>query len=110
MAGLTTEEVVHLLTQVPASVYGMRDRGVLREGAWADIVVFDELAVGCGPVHTRHDLPGGAGRLYAESTGVQHVLANGEPIVEGTSFTGATPGRVLRSGLDTATVPAPAGR
>jgi N-acyl-D-aspartate/D-glutamate deacylase len=103
VSGLTIEEIVHLITKVPAGVYGMRDRGVLCEGAWADVVVFDELAVGCGPVHTRHDLPGGAGRLYAESTGVAHVLANGEPILEHGSFTGAIPGRVLRSGVDTAT-------
>jgi N-acyl-D-aspartate/D-glutamate deacylase len=103
IAGLSTEEIVHLLTQVPSDVYGMHDRGVLREGAWADVVVFDELAVGCAPVHTRHDLPGGAGRLYAESTGVEHVLANGVPIVESGAFTGDTPGRVLRSGVDTST-------
>jgi N-acyl-D-aspartate/D-glutamate deacylase len=103
-AGLGTEEIVHMLTQVPAAVYGMRDRGVLREGAWGDVVVFDEGAVGCGPVHTRHDLPGGAGRLFAESTGIAHVLVSGVPIVERGSFTGATPGRVLRSGADTATV------
>ena len=103
-AELGTEEIVHLLTQVPAATFGLRDRGVLREGAFADVVVFDEGTVGCGSVHTRHDLPGGAARLFAESTGISHVLANGELIVEHGQATGSTPGRVLRSGVDTATV------
>jgi N-acyl-D-aspartate/D-glutamate deacylase len=100
---LTTEELVHLLTRAPAERFGMRDRGVLRPGAWADVVVFDEATVGCGPVHTRHDLPGGAARLFATSTGITHVLVNGAVIVERGEPTGKTPGRVLRSGRDTTT-------
>ncbi len=102
---LSTEELVHHLTQAPADLYGIRDRGLLRVGSWADVVVFDEGSVGCGPIHTRDDLPGGAGRLFAQSTGISHVLANGEPIVEYGESTGRTPGRVLRSGRDTAIVP-----
>ena len=95
------EELVHLLTQAPARRFGLVDRGVLRPGAWADVVVFDEATVGCGAVHTRDDLPGGATRLFAESTGITHVLVNGAPIVERGTPTGPTPGRVLRSGRDT---------
>src|SRR5262249_33676397 len=64
---LGTEEAIHLITQVPAELYGLCDRGVLREGAAADIVVFDEATVGSGPLETRYDLPSGAGRLFAES-------------------------------------------
>jgi N-acyl-D-aspartate/D-glutamate deacylase len=100
---IDTEAAVHLLTQVPAELYGLRDRGVLREGAWADVVVFDEASVGCGPLHTRHDLPGGASRLFAESTGVQQVLVNGVPIVVHGQVTGELPGGVVRSGRDTRT-------
>ncbi len=57
----TTEEMVQLLTQAPARMFGIRGRGELRAGAWADVVIFDEDAVGCGPVQTRHDLPGWGG-------------------------------------------------
>ena len=92
---------MHLLTQAPAARFGLVDRGVLRPGAWADIVVFDEATVGCGAVHTRDDLPGGATRLFAASTGISHVLVNGTPIVEHGAATGRTPGKVLRSGRDT---------
>jgi hypothetical protein len=49
-------------------------------------------------------LPGGADRLYAEADGVEWVLVNGTPIAHAGQFTGDRPGRVLRSGRDTATV------
>jgi N-acyl-D-aspartate/D-glutamate deacylase len=100
---LSTEEAVRLLTSVPADLYGLRDRGRLVEGAYADITIFDEDQVGPGEVVTRFDLPGGAGRLYADAHGVDHVLVNGQPIVTDGELTGATPGTLLRSGRDTVT-------
>jgi hypothetical protein len=54
----------------------------------------------------RFDLPGGAGRVYGEGVGIQHVLVNGVPCVEDGSLLPARPGRVLRSGRDTVTVTA----
>jgi len=101
---LTWEQAVRQLTDIPARLYGLRDRGRLEPGAFADVVVFDPTAIGHRPVRTRDDLPGGASRLYAEATGMQHVLVNGTEIVRAGSFTGAVPGRVLRSGRDTDTV------
>jgi N-acyl-D-aspartate/D-glutamate deacylase len=97
------EEAVHLLTEVPARLYGLRDRGRLVEGGWADVAVFDESTVGPGVLETRFDLPSGAGRLYAEPRGVHHVVVNGEPIVVDGQLTDARPGRLLRSGRDSRT-------
>jgi N-acyl-D-aspartate/D-glutamate deacylase len=101
---LSLEEAVHQLTDVPARLYGLRQRGRVAEGWFADLVVFDPDTVGPGPVHTRDDLPGGAARLYAEATGVHHVIVNGTEIATDGRATGETPGTVIRSGRDTDTV------
>jgi N-acyl-D-aspartate/D-glutamate deacylase len=101
---LPLEEAVRQITDVPARLYGIRERGRLAEGWHADVVVFDPARIGPGPIHTRHDLPTGAARLYAEAEGIVHVLVNGEEIVTGTVCTPARPGTVLRSGRDTETV------
>ena len=101
---ISLEEAVHQLTEVPARLMGLKERGLIREGWHADLVVFDPNSVGCGPVHTRHDFPGGEPRLYAEAEGVSHVIVNGRPIVSDGAYTGATPGTVLHSGRDTQTV------
>jgi N-acyl-D-aspartate/D-glutamate deacylase len=104
------EEAVRLLTEVPARLYGLRDRGRLAEGWWADVVVFDPGEIGHGPERTRDDLPGGASRLYAGATGVEHVLVNGTEVVRRDTLTDERAGRVLRSGRDTETVHAGAGQ
>ncbi len=100
------EEAIHLITEVPARFYGLKDRGRVEEGCFADLMIFDADTVGSGPVHWRDDLPAGAGRLYAEAEGIAHVVVNGTEIVTGKELTGAVPGTVLRSGRDTETVTA----
>jgi N-acyl-D-aspartate/D-glutamate deacylase len=100
---LTLEEAVHYLTQAPAQLYGLRDRGTLAPGMAGDVVVFDEATIGSSPVETRADLPGGASRLYAEATGIPYVIVNGQPILDHGTFTHAQPGSILHSGRDTLT-------
>jgi N-acyl-D-aspartate/D-glutamate deacylase len=109
--GLTTlEETIHHLTQVPAELFGLKERGVLREGWHADVVVFDPENVNAGDVVMVNDLPGGEGRLYADSSGVTRVFVNGVPTVVDGEATEALPGTVFRSGVDTETVTIPAER
>ena len=106
---LSLEEAVHQLADVPARYYGIRERGRLSEGWRADVTVFDPERVGHGPIYTRDDLPAGAGRLYADAVGIDHVFVNGAEIVRAGEFTGKHPGTVLRSGRDTQTVEVPGG-
>ena len=103
------ERAVQLITQAPAELFGLRDRGVIAAGAHADLVVLDPETVDMQDVTFVHDLPGGVGRLYAGSIGVHHVYVNGRAIVADGAITGDLPGTVLHSGRDTRTVPVPAG-
>ncbi len=98
---LSIEEATHLITEVPARLYGLTDRGVLREGAHADLVVLDPTTVGPEPVRTVSDLPGGASRVYGGAVGIDSVVVAGEEIVAHGELTDARPGRVLRRGTDT---------
>jgi N-acyl-D-aspartate/D-glutamate deacylase len=98
---LPLEEAVHLLTAVPADLYMLRDRGRAVEGAYADLLVFDEHTISTNPMTLRQDLPAGAPRLYAEANGIDHVLCNGAEIVRDGRFTRARPGAILRSGTHT---------
>jgi N-acyl-D-aspartate/D-glutamate deacylase len=98
------EDAVHQITDVPARLYGLKERGRLKLGWHADIVVFDPARIAKGPTYTRFDLPADAGRLYADAEGIAHVIVGGTEIIRGTAFTGMLPGTVLRSGRDTETV------
>lgn len=107
---VSLERAVQMLTQAPARLFGLVDRGTVAEGNHADLVLFDPETVGSEPARLVEDLPGGAARLTAGSEGVARVYVGGVTTVEDDKATGATPGRVLRSGRDTHTVPTgPAG-
>ncbi len=100
------EHAVRMMTSAPANLFGLTDRGVLREGSHADVVVFDPATVGSEDARLVTDLPGSSSRLTAGSHGVVRVLVNGVPIVENGVANGRTPGTVLKSGRDTHTVTA----
>ncbi|MDA8048002.1 MAG: amidohydrolase family protein [Actinomycetota bacterium] len=94
------ETAVRKLTGVQADLFGFPDRGYLRPGGWADIVVFDPDTVAPGPIRRVRDFPGGSARLTADQPlGITHVLVNGtpirrsgEPVDEGV---GRRPGQVI---------------
>ena len=101
----TVERAVQMLTQAPAQLFGLTGRGTIAEGNHADLLVFDPETVGAESARLVEDLPGGSARLTAGSEGMVRVYVAGEATVEHDKATGATPGRVLRSGRDTVTVP-----
>ena len=99
------ERAVQMLTQAPAELFGLVDRGTIAVGNHADLVVFDPETVGAENARLVEDLPGGTARLTAGSEGVVRVYVGGVATVEDGKATGATPGMILRSGRDTVTVP-----
>jgi N-acyl-D-amino-acid deacylase len=88
---LTLAEAVRRLTRQPAALFGIRDRGVLAPGAFADLLLFDPARVGRGPKQRVFDLPGGHPRLTTPALGVEGVWVNGVRL-DGQ----ARPGRLLR--------------
>jgi len=95
------EELVQQFSDVPARLYGLKDRGRIAQGACADVVIFDPAAIDASPVKLVRDLPGGAARLMSKGLGIDSVLVAGREIVRDGAFTGDMPGRLLRSGRDT---------
>jgi N-acyl-D-aspartate/D-glutamate deacylase len=97
---LSLEAAVRQLTDVPARLCGLVDRGRVTLGSFADLVVFDPATIAPEPVAVRADLPGGARRLYAEARGVHHVLVNGREVAAYGQAIDVRPGVMLRSGHD----------
>jgi N-acyl-D-aspartate/D-glutamate deacylase len=95
------ERAVHLLTDVPARLFGLRDRGRVVEGGHADLVLLDPATVDASPARIAFDLPGESKRLLADPIGVVRVLVNGQETIVDGQPTGDVPGTVLRSGRDT---------
>jgi len=95
---MSLEYAIKRITSEPADMFGIKDRGRLKIGNPADIVIFDEQTIGSGKPTTRYDLPAGAPRLYAEARGVERVIVNGQSIYRDGKPTGIQSGQVLRSG------------
>jgi N-acyl-D-aspartate/D-glutamate deacylase len=97
---LDLPQAVHRLTGQPAKLFGIRDRGLLREGYAADLMLFDPKTVARGPKRRTHDLPSGAARLTASAVGLHGVWVNGEHVADNKGFCAdpaSRPGEVLRS-------------
>lgn len=94
-------EAIHMLTGLPAAVWGLTRRGVLDVGAHADLLVFDPDTIGCAAPTVRNDLPDGGPRLAQAAVGMDAVLVAGRVVMRGHERTGDLPGRLLRSGADT---------
>jgi N-acyl-D-amino-acid deacylase len=95
----TLEEAVRMLTLVPATHWGFADRGLIREGLAADLVVFDPDTIAAEMPEVVHDLPAGARRLVQRCRGVAATVVNGRILLKDGQHTGALPGRLLRGPL-----------
>ncbi len=93
---MTLEEAVRELTCVPATYWGMHDRGLIREGLNADLVVFDPKTVAPRMPEVVNDLPSGAKRLKQVANGIRHSIVNGEVFLTDNEHTGSTSGRLFR--------------
>ena len=93
----TLEQAVKFITYDTATHWGLADRGLLREGMAADLVVFDPATIGARMPEVVTDLPAGAKRLKQTSDGVRATVVNGQVLLRDNVHTGALPGRLLRS-------------
>jgi len=96
---LTLEQAVRMLTFIPASHWGFTGRGLVREGMFADVIVFDPKTVMPQMPQIVYDLPAGARRLKQKSSGMLATVVNGEVLLRNNEHTGALPGKLLRNRL-----------
>src|SRR5579862_3638757 len=94
---LTLEQAIRKLTFESASTFGIHDRGMLRPGLAADIVLLDPKTVDAGEESVVHDFPGGGWRIKEAAKGIHMTIVNGQVLLEDGKHTGALPGRVIRN-------------
>jgi N-acyl-D-aspartate/D-glutamate deacylase len=96
---MSLERAIKRLTSEPADFFGIKHRGRLMPGMAADVVVFDRNTVGSARRgEMRNDLPGGGRRIVMPSSGIEHVVVNGQTLYDHGRKGDALPGQVLRSG------------
>jgi N-acyl-D-amino-acid deacylase len=94
---MSLEQAVRRLTFESASIFGLYDRGLLRPGMIADIVIFDPDTVKPLPLEVLHDFPTGAKRIKEPAQGIHMTIVNGQVLMEDGKHSGNLPGRVLRN-------------
>jgi N-acyl-D-aspartate/D-glutamate deacylase len=95
---LSLEAAVAKLSGIPAAQHGLADRGVVREGAFADLVLLDLEKLRAGETRLVRDFPAGSARLVVDAEGYVATFVNGQPLLEYGTPTGVLPGHVLRGG------------
>jgi N-acyl-D-aspartate/D-glutamate deacylase len=95
---LSLEDAIRRYTFQPARLMGLRDRGLVREGLAADLMVFDLATIGVKEDEVSRDGPGGTPRRVQGAEGIHQVIVGGQVVLDHGRHTGALPGRVLRSG------------
>jgi N-acyl-D-aspartate/D-glutamate deacylase len=96
---MSLEEAIYGLTFAVANVYDLPDRGLLRAGYKADLVLFDANRIQPELPEWVDDLPAGQGRYIERSQGIEMTIVNGVPLIEHDQHTGALPGQTLRNRL-----------
>jgi N-acyl-D-aspartate/D-glutamate deacylase len=94
---MSLEEAIKKLTFLPASLFGIYDRGLLRRGMAADLFVFDPEKIDLAAPEKVTDLPEGAPRYTQRARGIHYTIVNGSVLMKTGTHTGVFPGRVLRS-------------
>ena len=94
---MTLEEAIKQITYNTATMWGLHDRGLLREGMAADLVVFDADTIGAKMPEVVNDLPASAKRLKQTADGILNTVVNGEILLTNNDHSGAAPGQLLRS-------------
>ena len=92
---MSLERGVQRLTSDIAREWNIKDRGELKVGKFADLVIFDPDTIAREPEVWTDDLPGGSGRYVRGATGIAKVVVNGKLLVDGKTYTGATPGMLI---------------
>jgi N-acyl-D-amino-acid deacylase len=94
---MSLEDAIKKLTFLPASLFGIHDRGLLRRGMAADMVVFDPETIDLAEPEKVEDLPEGAPRYIQRAKGIRYTVVNGSVLMKNGAHTGVYPGTVLRS-------------
>ncbi len=93
---LSLEAAISRLTLMPATVHGLHDRGTIRAGAAADLVLFDPTRLAVGRTRLINDFPADSPRFVVDAAGYAATIVNGQVLLDNGQHTGALPGQVIR--------------